>query len=341
MDHIKSFLNEVQKYRIVSIIGLAKNVSKTTTLNFLINRLKSQLTLGLTSIGRDGESYDVLTKLPKPKIFVTKGIFIATAEQIFLNFKDNFEIIEETNYNTPMGRILLLKVVKDIFIELAGPSINKQLQAVCKTLLNKKCDLVLIDGAFDRKAYATPKISEATILSTGASVSPTLQKVVDLTTHTVRILTLKPEVSPQILGVANTIVKTGKVGVIYGNGTFKLLDLKTSLGGANEVLKHIQENITHVVINGVITDLFLENIMNHLSTLKSIIFLVEDATKLFLSPRVFHKFNSKEGNLRVINPIKLIALTINPTSPYGYAFEKQLFMDMLKKKIELPIYNLG
>ena len=60
MDFMTNFLNEINKCKIISIIGLAKNVSKTTTLNYIIKNLEGYR-LGLTSIGRDGEKYDVIT----------------------------------------------------------------------------------------------------------------------------------------------------------------------------------------------------------------------------------------------------------------------------------------
>ena len=47
------------------------------------------------------------------------------------------------------------------------------------------------------------------------------------------------------------------------------------------------------------------------------------------------------GIIKVLNPIKIIALTINPTSPLGYEFNKDEFLKLLKKRIQLPIYNLG
>ncbi|MCJ7651122.1 MAG: hypothetical protein MUP85_21135, partial [Candidatus Lokiarchaeota archaeon] len=70
MDFNDLIIEEIKKYKIIAIIGLAKNVSKTTTLNHVIQVLKGGYQLGLTSIGRDGEKYDAITSLPKPRIFV-------------------------------------------------------------------------------------------------------------------------------------------------------------------------------------------------------------------------------------------------------------------------------
>jgi hypothetical protein len=121
MDFMTNFLNNITKYSVVSIIGLSKNVSKTTTLNYLIKNLK-EYQLGLTSIGRDGEKYDVITQLPKPRIFIKKGTILATARQSFEASEVEMELLKTTQYNTPLGEVLILKALNDGFVELAGPS---------------------------------------------------------------------------------------------------------------------------------------------------------------------------------------------------------------------------
>ena len=73
---------------------------------------------------------------------------------------------------------------------------------------------------------------------------------------------------------------------------------------------------------------------------KDVVFLAEDATKLFLTIKVLEKFQKKKGNLKVITPIKIIAISINPTSPYGYKFNRIEFLNKLRKKIDLPVYDV-
>ena len=220
-----NFLNEINKCKIISIIGLAKNVSKTTTLNYIIKNLEGYK-LGLTSIGRDGEKYDVITQLPKPRIFIKIGTIVATARQSYEASEVKMEILKKTEFNTPLGEILILKALSDGLIELAGPSINKYLQEICLDLKNLGCDLILIDGAFDRRSYATPIISDATILSTGASVSEDMQNVINLTVHTIELLNLESEVDQQTIEIAQEILKKSKVGIIDNKNSIKLLDVQ-------------------------------------------------------------------------------------------------------------------
>jgi hypothetical protein len=341
MDSLEELLSELIKYKVVSIIGLAKNVSKTTTLNHLIQNLKKNLKIGLTSIGRDGEPYDIITQLPKPRIFIKEGTYIATAEQSFKSSKIEMELIKATGFDTPLGEILLLKSKENGFIELAGPSINSQLSMICKELRDFGCDLILIDGAFDRKSFATPLISEATIISTGASVDKDMDKVINITEHTVRIFSFENEKDKSIISLAEKIMKESKIGIINENYKVQIIDVPTVLDSYTEIIKHILPETKYLIIKGAITDNLLKILFKRLKKRKKITILAEDATKLFISLEILQKYEKMGGVIKVLYPIKVIALTINPTSPLGYEFNKIEFLNRLKKKIELPIYNLG
>jgi len=341
MDSRSDFFNNLSKFKVISIIGLAKNVSKTTTLNHIIKYLQGNYTLGLTSIGRDGEKYDVITQLPKPRIFVIKGVYVATAEQCWKDSEINMDLVRRTGFNTPLGEVIIFKTRGSGLIELAGPSINVHISKVINNLFDLGCDIVLIDGAFDRKSYATPTISDATIISTGASVSEDIHEVISITNHTVKILNIESEKDEEIIKKSKEIMNKGKIGLINKDNTIKVLELLTALGSEKEINQNLTENIKHIVINGSVTDQLLENLMKSIKKYKNITILVEDATKLFITEKVFEKFKKKGGKLKVLNPIKIIAITVNPTSPTGINFNKTQFLELLKEKIAIPIYDLG
>ena len=335
MDFITNFLNEISKHKIISIIGLAKNVSKTTTLNLENRRL------GLTSIGRDGERYDVITQLPKPRIFIRSGTIIATARQSYEASEAKMEILKKTEFNTPLGEILILKALSDGLIELAGPSINKHLRQICLELKDLGCELILIDGAFDRRSYATPIISDATILSTGASVSENMESVINLTIQAIELLNLECETEKEIQKISKEILKKSKVGIIDNDNSIKLLDVLTSLDAANDLAKIINEKSKYIVLKGALTDKMLTDLMKLSENYNELTILAEDATKLFLSGNIMKKFQKKGGSIKVLHPINIIAVTINPTSPYGYKFDKNKFLSALKERLNVPVYDLG
>lgn len=341
MDLISDLFNKMEDPRVVSIIGLAKNVSKTTTLNYIIRNIREDVVLGLTSIGRDGEKYDVITKLPKPQIYVKKGTYVATTEQCFEHSEIKFKVIKKVGFNTPLGQIMILKALGSGFIELAGPSINNQLFKICVDLKSLGCNLILVDGAFDRRSYATPLISDATILSTGASVSKNMKNVIDLTIHTIELLTLEKEKNIEIVDLSIEILKKSKIGIINKVHSIKFLNVATALDAAQDIVKNLDENSKYIVINGAITDKLLEDLMKSTDKYKGITILVENGTKLFLSQKTTKKFQRKGGILKVLKSINIVAVTINPTSPNGFEFDKELFLKSLTEELTIPVYNLG
>ncbi len=341
MDFISDFFNKTDEPRVISIIGLAKNVSKTTTLNYIIRNIEETYVLGLTSIGRDGEKYDVITDLPKPQIYVKKGTFVVTAKQCFEDSKIDFEVIKNTGFYTPLGEVMILKTEGEGYIELAGPSINIQLKKICLELKNLGCDLILVDGAFDRRSYSTPLISDATIISTGASVSRNMSEVIDLTIHTINLLNLEQEVNEKTINLSKEIMKKSKIGIISKTNSIKFLKVPTALDSAQEIVENLDEDSKYIVINGAITDRLLEDLMKSTQKYKGCTFLVKDGTKLFLSNNTLMKFQKNEGIIKVLKPIKIIAVTINPTSPNGYEFDKDLFLKSFTELLTIPVYNLG
>src|SRR5207248_7227044 len=71
----------------LSLIGLAKNVGKTTTTNYLLETLLGEKLyraeeLALTSLGLDGEATDALTGLPKPRYVPRAGLLVATTADL-------------------------------------------------------------------------------------------------------------------------------------------------------------------------------------------------------------------------------------------------------------------
>ena len=105
-DELIRRLNETKT---MSIVGMCKNAGKTTMLNWLLTGGHLRGTLGLTSIGRDGESTDVVTGTEKPGIFVKEGTMIATAKDMLRLGDVTKEILMTTGIPTPLGEVVILR----------------------------------------------------------------------------------------------------------------------------------------------------------------------------------------------------------------------------------------
>jgi len=343
MDNIQeapSIFDMINKYDSISIIGMNKNVGKTTTLNHILKEARGRISLGLTSIGRDGEDQDIVTATRKPKIYIERGTVIATAKQCLLNSDITREILKTTGFNTPMGEIIICRALSDGYVELGGPSVNSYMTLICDELKRFGSKLVIVDGALSRKTFASPSITNATILSTGAALSRSMVKVIEETSHTVKLLSLTNEEDSLVLKLANDILDLSRIGIIYRDNTIKMLDVLTALESSKEIIEILDENTSYVVIKGVVSDKLLEDIMKATNKYKGVIFLVEDGTKLFLTMGTLYKFKKQGGIIKTINHINVVCVTCNPKSPYGYEFDKHKFLDGLRNNLNVPVFDV-
>ncbi len=330
----------IQRYDSISIIGMNKNVGKTTTLNHILREARGRISLGLTSIGRDGEELDIVTATEKPKIYIEKGTIIATAKRCLLNSDFTREILKTTGFNTPMGEIIICRALSDGYVDLGGPSVNSYMTLICDELKKFGSELVIVDGALSRKTFASPSITSATILSTGAAMERSMIRVIQETSHTVELLCLQNEEDRLVLNLAKEVLCRGRIGVIHRDNTIIMLDVLTALESAKEIVEVLDENVSYVVIKGVVSNKLLEDIMACTNKYKGVTFLVEDGTKLFLTRNTLYKFKKQGGNMKVLNKINVICVTSNPKSPYGYEFDNHKFLDGLRNNLNVPVFDV-
>ena len=176
----EQLLRQLHSVKTMSIVGMCKNAGKTTMLNWLLEQGKLQGVLGLTSIGRDGESTDIVTGTEKPGIFVREGTLIATAKDMLR-----------------LGEVVIVRARSAGHVQLAGPSITTQLKTVSKEFFDLGADISIIDGALGRKSLGARAVAEGVILCTGASYDMNMDKVVADTAHIYHLMNLpKAETLP-------------------------------------------------------------------------------------------------------------------------------------------------
>lgn len=322
----------IENYKRIAIVGTYKNAGKTVALNQFINiaALKGK-TLGLTSIGRDGERKDIVTSTDKPPIYVLSGTLIATAEICVLNSEVSLEIIEVTDFQTAIGRVVICISREDGYVEIAGPDSNSEIKEVCDRMLDLGAELVLIDGALSRKTQASPAIADGVILSTGAVLGRSIDTVAEKTMHTIKLLTL-PRVEEEILEICKEAAALKQVSFIDKNKRLINTHIKTTLGNANKIIDLIKEDYEYIVIPGTVMNSFIKSVSTIADT-KRLDIIVVDGTKVFVEEMDYRIFEKKGGSIKVIEPIKLLAVTINPYSPEGYNFEPVTFYNTMREAL--------
>ena len=327
-----------QKYKRISIVGMAKNAGKTTALNYLIEEAMDEgIVLGITSTGRDGEGTDVVTGTDKPRVFLDTDTIVSVPTQLYELADAGLEIVKMTDYGSSLGQIMLCRVVSSGYVQVAGPVINAQHIEMCEEMLRLGAQLVLIDGAIDRKSIAAPGTSDAIILSTGAVLSRKMSKVVEETVHTVTLYRL-----PCLEDGQERDLLTGENGekiLLIKEGKVVTLDRSTGLGAGKYLDAQIEDTVSHVFVPGAFTHSVVADI--NPKKLKHLTFVLKDPTKIFFGPTMWNQFRKRGLVVKVLENIKVAAITVNPTSPSGYAFDHEELVNAMQEAIpDIPVIDV-
>ena len=328
------------KYKTLSIVGMAKNAGKTTALNFLIEEaMDDGIRLGITSIGRDGETQDLVTGTEKPRIYLDQDTIVTVPTQLYELADAGLEILKKTRYSTPMGDLLICRVADSGYVQIAGPPAAMDTKRVCEEMMSYGVDLILIDGAIDRKAIASPETSDAIILSTGAVLSRSMRKVVDETAHVVNLYSI-PEMEE---GEGRTLIEENnfddRIMLIDKDGTVRKLDLATGLGASRFIDDEITENTEYVYIPGAFTNSVIADI--NTKKLKRVRFILKNPTKIFFSAMDWGLWRKKGFRVNVLKNIEIAAITVNPWAPGGYTFDSDALRNAMQEAVpELPVIDV-
>lgn len=164
--------------RCVFVVGTGKNVGKTVAMRAIADAAFARgLQPGMTSIGRDGEAVDLADALAKPRLFLRPGTLVATARNL-LPQHPAAELLDFTPWRTASGPVVLARVRRAGYHELAGPASAAGVRACVERFGALGCDQAIVDGALDRVA-ALAGGNDAVVIATGASAASTPDEAVD------------------------------------------------------------------------------------------------------------------------------------------------------------------
>ncbi|AVQ21157.1 hypothetical protein A2U10_01530 [Fusobacterium necrophorum subsp. funduliforme] len=321
----------LKDHKRISIIGMEKNVGKTTLLNQLILDIADQKTLALTSIGRDGEEVDVVTSTHKPKIFVYPGTIVATARDCLANCDITKEILYTTNFTTPMGNIVVVRAITGGYVDIAGPSYNKQIKEILNIMESFGAEISIVDGALGRKSSAIGEVTDATVLATGAAFSLDMSKVIEETKKTTILLNL-PEFSGEKKEIESWMSKA-RVVIQQKDGTVIFLKAISTMDSVQEIKEYLKKDLENVFVRGAVTSRFLDVFIKNRGNFDHVNLVAIDGTRFFISYQEYQKALACNLSFYVMNTIHLLFVSCNPHSPLGVDFPKKEFQNKLQQEI--------
>lgn len=319
---------------IVAVVGLAKNAGKTVALATLVAQAAEVgETLGLTSLGYDGERVDRLTRQAKPPIFAPAGTVIASAEGALERATASLELLRITNHSTALGNIVLARVREPGKVELAGPAALSELQLVTQSMLDYGASRVLIDGALNRVGSAAPRISQAVIVATGSSAAARPEQVIARTLHAIGLLTASPP-PPAVAQAAQASFAAGRIGYWDPEHGARLSEAPTALGRPAQIIAELAQ-ASYLCVPGAVTTGLIQALLQTVPPQSPPpVIVVPTGTNVFAPVNVWQRYLHRGGSLAALQSIPVLAVTANPGSAHDLG---QKLANVLHP---LPVYDL-
>jgi len=304
-------------------------------LNTIIEQYKDNKIL-LTSIGLDGERIDNVTNQEKPRIKAYKGMLVATAENCLELSTAKYVIHEKTNIRTALGNVIVIEIIKEGLVLIAGPATRNQMIQLFDITKKHNPYKIFIDGALYRKSIASTLLSDGIIFVTGASYSNDIKKVVNDTKIVIDQLSIKSVKMP-VKMYENNFENT----VLYYENSKNQLFISESLLNKEYLLeKHMSPELTHLFLPGALTDRIVETILQNISKINDLQIIVQDSSFILISPQNYKKMLLKGIKINVLNQIEIIFVAYNPVSPYSYDFDNLEFKAKLSEEIAFEPINI-
>jgi len=292
----------------------------------------SDVTVGVTSVGLDGEELDAVTYLPKPRIRLTAGTLCATAEDCLRTAEAKTRIVRRTGIMTGLGEIVVVEVLSEGILLVGGPSTASATEEIVRILRGLGARRIFLDGAFARGSHAAA--GEAMVYVAGAHLSASMDAVVRAAKYAVAKFTL-PAVDPAL----SFLEAVDAIGWIDVDHRFHPLDVPSAVGSADAVLDRVPPAARWLYLPKALGPTFARRFVDRRTghdcglVVRGPLSIVADGDALrhlFLLGR----------DIRVLTPMKVLFVGANPFSPAGHRFDREAFLDALSDATGLPAVDV-
>ncbi|MBT9164646.1 MAG: hypothetical protein DDT23_00650 [candidate division WS2 bacterium] len=326
---------------ILAVGGLAKNTGKTTTLKKIISELQEKgVAFLLTGIGYDGESFDLITGLPKPRFHLEKGNYLLTSTGLNTQNSGTYDVIQEFDLTNPLGNIVLGEIKESGYFLLAGPNKGPDLERAIGSIQLNPNPLTLIDGAINRLAPLS--VSTKLILALGASYSTNLDYL-SQTAQALQHLFSPTFVSAPKVNISPHLYFKDEEGV----KTYPFTSLFT-INTLDKIVKEIKGKIKELFVPGVVSSSIFEKINPYFDK-EAIFWLKNPFVLLATNSAIYWKEAFSKAKVRVCfyQAPQLIAFTLNPFYPYyeGGKFlprylSPESLMEKISASVDIPVFDV-
>ena len=322
----------------LSVVGVAKNCGKTTTLNALLQRRRA-LDLAppsLVSIGIDGEARDFFLGTEKPSIVVQPGQWIASAQEALARSTATLEFVGDLGITTALGPVYICRVLEEGSVVLAGLRHRREVQRAVEALGEVCPAPIWIDGAYGRVIGAHPELARHVVVATGMVAGATVDEVVRRTGALVTRLGVAGIDDGSLREVIVDAVERDRALLVDGDGTRHELAHGSAVVGFRELSRWWTPQTQTVAVPGLVSDGVVEALLGQADRG---LLLVPDPTVVQVADDLWRSF-CERWEVRALHPVEVVAISYNPTCPEKGGVDARLLGQSLAYLApEIPLFN--
>ena len=180
--------------RRVAILGLHPHAGARMVLQSLVEDIhKKGDALAVTSAPRlPLEQEEGADRQPVTRVQLPEGTWIATSAPQATEGAATLEPVEPTEHTTVLGQVAIQRVTKAGEVHLHGPGEAPSMEAVLARLSELSRGMVLVDGGWERRAFASPGVTDGAVLVLGAGYSATPERSAAAARYLVETLSAPP-----------------------------------------------------------------------------------------------------------------------------------------------------
>ncbi|MGB9553527.1 MAG: hypothetical protein ACPL7L_04035, partial [bacterium] len=215
---------------------------------------------------------------------------------------------------TPWGPVIIGRAKEDIQGIIAGPLCLNDLNKVRKKLLSLGCDLVIVDGALDKKSLSSPRVCDGFILSLGTEHFDSQSIFAEIQSQ-VEILTIP----------VSTLIPPSR------DKHYALIQGKWISFDVNEENLNLIQEAEQIFWPGAFTEKSLELIEGWKS---SVSVLVEEPWQIFLSGFCWRSLKQNGWNFQCCFQSPLVLVTLNSHSCFNASSTPREYLVKISQILE-------
>lgn len=328
------FIERLSDFGSLAIVGLEKNTGKTECLNYILRQIWNGAELfAFTSIGLDGESVDQVCRVSKPEIELPEGAVFVTSEKHYREKRVAAEVLDVSGYRTALGRLVIARAKSCGKVLLSGPADTGSLKRLIRRMPEFGVRTTVVDGALSRLSLASPAVTEAMVLATGAAVSGNIPELVRRTRYVCDLIGMEEtdrELRERLEGVQRG------VWAVTAEGECRDLQLPSVFMLEREGTDLLRYG-NRIFVAGAASDRLFRILRMQRQRAELI---VRDFTRVFAGADAYYAFLREGGKVSVLHRSRLLAVTVNPLSPAGMLLDSDRLRKSMEESLKVPVYDV-